>query len=163
MRWSAVPTVEEGLAAAVLDDPALLAAAEVRRADPGYLPVTPADVRDDELIASAAVVIALRRHAGRQQVSFGADGRVLERTGKDLREVDLLVGSGGVLRNQAAEVTDRVLSAVVGEDSPDGWQLPRAPRVAVDRDYVLAPAGLLAAEHPAAAYALLRSLRGPVT
>ena len=163
MRWSAVPTVEEGLAAGVLADPALLAAAEVRRADPGYLPVTPADARDDELIASAAVVLALRRHAGRQQVSFGADGRVLERTGKDLREVDLLVGSGGVLRNQADEVTDRVLSAVVGEDSPDGWQLPRAPRVTVDRDYVLAPAGLLAAEHPAAAYALLRSLRGPVT
>ena len=78
------------------------------------------------------------------------------------REVDLLVGSGGVLRNQADEVTDRVLSAVVGEDSPDGWQLPRAPRVTVDRDYVLAPAGPLAAEHPAAAYALLRSLRGPV-
>jgi hypothetical protein len=29
----------------------------------------------------------------------------------------------------------------------------------VDHDYVLAPAGLLAAEHPEAAYALLQTLR----
>jgi hypothetical protein len=30
--------------------------------------------------------------------------------------------------------------------------------VVVDRDYVLAPAGLLAAEHPQAAHALLKTL-----
>jgi hypothetical protein len=42
---------------------------------------------------------------------------------------------------------------------PGGWQLPRAPRTVVDVDYVLAPAGLLAHEHPRAAHALLGRLR----
>ena len=160
MRWSAVPTVEEGLAAGLLDDAERMrAAAEVRRADPAFLPVSEDDRRDDEAIATAAVGVALRRHAGRQQVGYSSGGRVVERSGKDLREIDLLVGSGGVLRNNDADVAGRVLGAVTGDDVPGGWQLPRAPRTVVDHDYVLAPAGLLAAEHPRAAHALLARLR----
>jgi uncharacterized protein (TIGR01319 family) len=159
MRWSAGPTVEEGLAAGLLTDAERLrAAAAVRRADPAFLPATPQDRCDDEEIATAAVGVALRRHAGRSQVAYGPGGRVVERSGKDLREVDLLVGSGGVLRANPAEVAGRVLGAVVG-DAADGWQLPRAPRTVVDHDYVLAAAGLLATDHPSAAHALLARLR----
>jgi uncharacterized protein (TIGR01319 family) len=160
MRWSAVPTVEEGLAAGLLDAAdadRLRSAAEVRRADPSLLPADRDDARDDERIATAAVGVALRRHAGRRQVAFGPDGRVVERSGKDLREVDLLVGSGGVLRNNPPELAARVLASVTG-DVPGGWQLPRAPRVVVDEDYVLVAAGLLVADHPEAAYDLLRRL-----
>jgi len=161
MRWSATSTVEEGVAAGVLpaeSSQSLMAAAEVRRAHPAYLPLDENEARHDELIASAAVMLALRRHAGRQQVSFGPDGRILERTGKDLREVAVLVGSGGILRNNLVEVTDQILSAVIGGDVAGGWQLPRAPRLVVDRDHVLAPAGLLADTHPEAAYRLLRRI-----
>jgi len=160
MRWSAVPTVEEGLAAGLLDAAdadRLRSAAEVRRADPAFLPAARDDARDDERSATAAVGVALRRHAGRRQVAFGPDGRVVERSGKDLREVDLLVGSGGVLRNNPPELAARVLASVTG-DVPGGWQLPRAPRVVVDEDYVLVAAGLLVADHPEAAYDLLRRL-----
>ncbi len=159
MRWSAVATVQEGVTAGLLDDaPALRAAADVRRRQPSYLPGTEGDRADDETIARAAVGVALRRHAGRSQVLFDAAGRVVERSGKDLREVDLLVGSGGVLRHQDPGVATRVLGAVTGE-VPGGWQLPSAPRVVVDHDYVLAPAGLLAERYPDAAHALLARLR----
>ncbi len=85
----------------------------------------------------------------------GPDGRVVERTGKDLREVALLVGSGGVLRHSSHP--DRILGALTGV-SPDGWQLPERPRVVVDRDYVLAAVGLLSERRPEAASALARSL-----
>jgi uncharacterized protein (TIGR01319 family) len=160
MRWSAVTTVREGLAAGlVADGDRLLPAAEARRRDPAFLPADGDDLRDDEAIASAAVGVALRRHAGRRQVAFDDRGRVVERTGKDLREVDLLVGSGGVLRSNPPEVAARVLDSVTGADVPGGWQLPRAPRVVVDADYVLAPAGLLARDHPRTAYRLLGRLR----
>lgn len=169
MRWSAVSTVEEGLASGVLpatEAASLRDAAVVRRTDPAFLPRSPAEARHDELIAVAAVAVAVRRHAGRRRVSFGPDpmtgsahgGRVVEQTGKDVREVDLLVGSGGILRNSPREVTDRILSSGTGADVPDGWQLPRAPRLAVDHDCVLAAAGLLADAHPTAAYALLRRI-----
>jgi uncharacterized protein (TIGR01319 family) len=152
MRWSAVTTVE----AAGLD---LVEAAVRRHDDPGYLPPDDAEADVDEAIAAAAVGLALRRHAGRSRVVVGPDGRVVERSGKDLREVDLLVGSGGVLRNGRPGVAGRVLADSTGEVE-DGWQLPRAPRVVVDRDYVLAAAGLLAAGHPDAAYRLAMHLTG---
>ena len=87
----------------------------------------------------------------------GGAGRVVERSGKDLREVDLLLASGGIFRNGRPGVEQRVLAGLVGEVE-GGWQLPRAARVVVDRDYVLAAAGLLAAAHPEAAYRLTRRL-----
>lgn len=160
MRWSAASTIEEGIVAGLVPESewvAVRAAAEVRRADPAFLPQSASESQSDERIAATALVLALRRHAGRQQVVFGPDGRVVERSGKDLREVDVLVGSGGVLRNNPLETTTRILSSAVERD-PAGWQLPRGPRVVIDSNYVLAPAGLLAREHPEAAYRLLQTL-----
>ena len=158
MRWSALSTVEAALAEGLL--PESLRDDAVRRSrEPGYLPDTDAERVVDEQIATAAVILAMRRHAGRSQVVVGPDGRVVQRTGKDLREVALLVGSGGVLRASGA-AAQRVLGAVVGHD-PRGWQLPECPRVVVDRDYVLAAVGLLAGEHPEAAARLAARLLGP--
>ena len=153
MRWSAVSTVEEaGLPDLARGGPSGAAS------DPGFLPQTEREHDEDEAIARAAVGLALRRHAGRSQVVVSPEGRVVERTGVDLREVDLVVGSGGVLRHGRAGVADRVLGPSVGRDGD--WQLPERARVVVDADYVLAAAGLLAAEHPDAAYRLVAGLAG---
>jgi uncharacterized protein (TIGR01319 family) len=156
MRWSAVPTVESAVAAGLVDpEPGLVEAAQLRHDDPAHLPSGPADTSYDVTIATAATVLAVRRHAGRSRVVLSDEGRVLERSGKDLREVELLVGSGGVLRNAAAGVADTVLRSVVGTD-PEGWQYPEHPAVVVDHDYVLAAIGLLADDHRDAAEALAR-------
>ncbi len=93
MRWSAVST------AAAAERPDLEDAAAVRTADPSYLPATDADRDDDEQLAGAAAGLALRRHAGRSRVVVSPEGRVVERSGVDLREVDLVVLSGGALRH----------------------------------------------------------------
>ncbi len=149
MRWSAVTTVAEaGLVD--LEEPAAR-----RQRDPSYLPDSDAEADADEAIARAAVGLALRRHAGRSRVVVSPEGRVVERTGKDLREVALLVGSGGVLRNGRPGVADRVLADSIGAHLEGGWQLPERARVVVDVDYVLAAAGLLAGPHPDAAYRLV--------
>ncbi len=158
MRWSAVPTVEAAQEAGLEMASGLSAAAERRRADPAMVPRSGDEQAADLQIASAAVALAVRRHAGRQRVVFGADGRLVERSGKDLREVDLLVGSGGVLRHATPVDASRVLAAATGEGGDGGWLMPREPRLVVDRDYVLAAAGLLAEEHPDAAYALVSRL-----
>jgi uncharacterized protein (TIGR01319 family) len=152
MRWSAPTTVTE------VGRTDLAAAAERRHADPGYLPETDEEVEIDEAIATAAVGVALRRHAGRSRVVVSPEGRVVERSGQDLREVDLLVCSGGVFRNGKPGLTRRALSGSTGEHVDGGWQLPRRPRVLVDHDYVLAAAGLLAERHPEAAYRLVTGL-----
>lgn len=152
MRWSAVTTVE---AAGRAD---LVEAATRRRAEPGWVPGDAAEQDVDLDIACAAVRIALERHAGRSRVVVSPEGRVVERSGKDLREVDLLVGSGGVLRHGGPDAVRRVLLPSTGEELEGGWQLPRAPEVVVDRDYVLAAAGLLVADHPQEAHVLVSRL-----
>ncbi|MFW6774448.1 glutamate mutase L [Nocardioides sp. CPCC 205120] len=150
VRWSAAGVVE----AAGLDDPALVAAAARRTADPGLVATTAAERAEDLALARAAVVAAVRRHAGR--------ARAVERGGTDLRDVDLLVGSGGVLRHAPADAAADLLAAATGAGTADpaGWRVPRAPRVVVDTAYVLAAAGLLAAGHPAAARALVTAPTG---
>jgi uncharacterized protein (TIGR01319 family) len=156
MRWSAVSTIEEGYAADLIGEDQVAAArvgAKGRQSHPDYLPESGAARDLDRRIAGAAIGVALRRHAGRSQVVFSPDGRIVERTGKDLREVALLVGSGGVLRHT------RNPQALLRQESEGSWQLPEHPRVVIDTDYVLAPAGLLAAEHPEAARSLLSRLQ----
>ncbi|MDG4797754.1 glutamate mutase L [Micromonospora sp. WMMD1082] len=154
VRWSAPgvvrAAVEERLVAAGEAD-GLAAAAAVRAADPGLLPDDAVGRAVDARIAALAATVAVRRHA--RGVGTG------ERSGRDLRDVRLLVGSGGVLRYAGGGDAVAVLGAVLG-DHAGGWALPRAARSVVDVDYVLAAAGLLAAEHPVALRALLRALAG---
>ncbi|OLE25930.1 MAG: glutamate mutase [Actinobacteria bacterium 13_1_20CM_3_71_11] len=140
VRWSATGVVEAALGERLLDPAAaapLTAAAQRRAADPDLLPGDEAERQVDARLAELAATVALRRH-GRE---------------RDLRDVQLVIGSGGVLRHGSA---DRVLAAPLS-DHAGGWPLPRAAIAVVDRDYVLAPAGLLAPEYPDAALALLRS------
>jgi uncharacterized protein (TIGR01319 family) len=157
MRWSAVSTVAAAREAGLLDS-RLVIAAEARRDDPGMMAGSDDEARADVAIAMAAVTLAVRRHAGRQQVVWSPDGRLVERSGKDLRDVGLVIGSGGVLRHGTEDDARAVLSAATGDHVEGGWLVPRAPRLVVDHDYVLAAAGLLAAEHPVAAYRLLEPL-----
>jgi uncharacterized protein (TIGR01319 family) len=154
MRWSAVTTAR----AAGRDD--LMPAARRRRDDVGFVPVDAAEQDLDEELAREAVGLALRRHAGRSKVVVSPEGRVVERSGKDLRGVGLLVGSGGVLRHGRSGTPARVFAGSIGAVE-GGWQLPERPQVTVDQQYVLAAAGLLATEHPEAARRLVSHLAHP--
>ncbi|TYC20261.1 glutamate mutase L [Micromonospora sp. MP36] len=150
MRWSAPGVVRAAAEERLLtggEEERLAAAAAVRAADPGFLPADDTDRADDRRIAELAATVALRRHA-----RGAATG---ERAGRDLRDVKLMVGSGGVLRHAPAGDAAAVLAAVL-TDHAGGWPLPRAARAVVDVDYVLAAGGLLAADHPGAAARLLR-------
>jgi hypothetical protein len=83
--------------------------------------------------------VALRRHA---------------RGGKDLREVALVVGSGGVLRHATPDRAAAALAPAT-TDLGGGWAVPEGARTVVDTRYVLAAAGLLADDHPEVGAALL--------
>jgi uncharacterized protein (TIGR01319 family) len=152
MRWSAPST------AAAADRPDLAEAARARQTQPGYLPEDDVEADLDEQLASAAVGLALRRHAGRSRVVVSPEGRVIERTGKDLREIDLLVCSGGIFRHGRDGVAGRVLEGSIGADVPGGWQLPVGPRVVTDHQSVLAAVGLLSAAYPRTARRLAERL-----
>ncbi|HEX5204313.1 glutamate mutase L [Paractinoplanes rhizophilus] len=111
------------------------------------LPPTP---ESDRSLAAAAAIVALRRHARGHSPGPGEP-----RTGgRDLRDVRLVVGSGGVLRHGGGRY---VLEAVLA-DTAGGWAAPVTARTVVDERYVLAAAGLLAIDHRDAAAALVNTL-----
>jgi len=157
VRWNAVGIVDAAVAERLVepvDGPQLRRAAERRAAEPGFLPDSPAEAAVDTRLASLAVTVALRRHA-RPHTSGEA-----RYPGKDLRRVRLVVGSGGVFRHGRPDDVTVMLAPAVA-DIGGGWRVPERATTTVDQRYVLAAAGLLAAEFPVAAAALLeRELTG---
>ncbi|SNS62451.1 conserved hypothetical protein [Asanoa hainanensis] len=150
MRWTAPDVIAAATAERLPVDDGLEAAAAKRAGAPGFVPDSDAERALDRRIAALAATVAVRRHAR------DPAGRIA----RDLRDVRLLVGSGGVLRHAAPGEAKEVLDAVL-TDYAGGWPVPRAAHPVVDGSYVLAAAGLLAADHPNAARALLdRHLRG---
>jgi uncharacterized protein (TIGR01319 family) len=146
LRWSAPSVLTAAMSERLLtveEAMALTPAAQARADRPHAVPGTDGDRATDATITRLAATIAVRRHARAGTVSA-----------IDLQQVRLVVGSGGVLRHG---IDAGVLEAVLA-DHAGGWALPRSARTTVDRDYVLAPAGLLAAEHPEVARALSHRL-----
>ncbi|MFC5379516.1 glutamate mutase L [Aquipuribacter nitratireducens] len=138
MRWSA-PGVLDAAATERLDvprlrDDAVVDAVGALAARPDHVPVDPAGEHLDTAVATGAAVTAVRRHA-----RPGAPGG----PGRPLRDVELLVGSGGVLRHGDAARARAVLGAVL-DDHAGAWHVPDAAVPVVDRDYVLCALGLLA-------------------
>jgi uncharacterized protein (TIGR01319 family) len=105
---------------------------------------------DDPLsLGEAAATVALRRHL-RAEAAYGPGGA-------GARGVGLVVLSGGVFRHADPVAVDGVVARLAADRGGAGSVLSGTP-VVVDRRYVLAAAGLLAAEHPDAAAGLLREL-----
>jgi hypothetical protein len=77
----------------------------------------------------------------------------LVRDGPDLREVPLFLGTGGVFAHRPDG--EAILRRVLERRAPRSLA-PEEPALRVDRTYVMATAGLLATEDPAAAERLLR-------
>jgi uncharacterized protein (TIGR01319 family) len=144
MRWNATGVVAAAVAERLVDEAeaSLLRRAADRRAhDPSYLPDDDAEREVDARLAELAVTVALRRHG---------------RGGKNLREVRLVVGSGGALRHADAGTRARILGPATS-DLGGGWPVPEKARTTVDEQYVLVAAGLLAGDHADVASRLLRS------
>lgn len=141
MRWSATGIVEAAGRESLPLTPAAHEYAARVHADIAHLPSSPAEWSSERELAAAAAVLAVRRH--------GRPARPGEAP-RALKEVGLLIGSGGVLRHAdaalAAEVLDRVLA-----DHGGGWIVPAAAAGAVDAAYLLFAIGLLAEKYPQAA------------
>jgi uncharacterized protein (TIGR01319 family) len=152
MRWNATGVLAAARAERLDVEPGLVEYAERVQADPGYVPApggadraAGAPTDGDARLAELAVTVALRRH-GRPAVPSAAP--------RPLRDVALVVGSGGVLRHHDDRVRQQVLRPALA-DHGGGWRVPSRARAAVDDQYVLFAAGLLAADFPAGAAGLL--------
>jgi uncharacterized protein (TIGR01319 family) len=144
MRWSAPGVVAAARAERLLDPAAadaLQLYADAAAAEPALLPVDERQQRDDAILAELAVTVAVLRHA--RPPTPAASPR-------PLRDVGLVVGSGGALRHGSDAVRRQVLGPVIG-DHAGGWKVAEHAALAVDERYVLFAAGLLAEHSPIAA------------
>ncbi|HEX3787248.1 MAG TPA: glutamate mutase L [Pseudonocardiaceae bacterium] len=134
MRWSAPGVVAEAEAERLLSGAELVslrAAARFRADHVEFVPAGPIESTVDVRLAGLAAVLALRRHLRL------VDGRL------GPRGAGLLVLSGGVFRHaNPAELS--TVEDILRAD-PVLRPVLRHAAVVVDTDYVLAPAGLLAA------------------
>jgi len=149
MRWNAPGVVAAARSEHLLEDDGagcdhLAAYADHLAAHPGHLPDVP---DDDARLARLAVTVAARRHG--RPAGPASEPR-------PLRDVGLVVGSGGVLRHHDDRVRREVLRPLVS-DHGGGWRVPERARLAVDERYVLFAAGLLRDDAAAAAARLARS------
>jgi uncharacterized protein (TIGR01319 family) len=142
MRWNATGVVEAARAERLPVSAELDAYAHRVHDEPDFIPSTP---EDDAALAELAVTVALRRH-GRAPNPAASP--------RPLKDVGLVVGSGGVLRHNDDAVRSRVLRPAV-TDHGGGWRVPERARLVVDDRYVLFAAGLLAPEARTAAARLV--------
>jgi uncharacterized protein (TIGR01319 family) len=121
------------------------------------LPESDEDAAFDVALARSAVAVAARRHAGTVEVAYGPRGKFYVQTGKDLRRVKTLVGTGGIFASSPRSEADAALSAASQASDEGGALLPEAAARYVDSDYVLYAAGLLSERAPEAAVRMLRA------
>jgi uncharacterized protein (TIGR01319 family) len=106
----------------------------------------------DRALARAAVRLAVKRHAGTVETVYTVSGPAIVQRGKDLSEVGVVIGTGGALVHSPDPAA--ILSTVLA-DAADPFSLrPRAPRLLLDREYILYACGLLGQVEPQAALAL---------
>ncbi len=135
---------------------ALDAKVEEMLAEVSAIPQTARQVAFGLALTECAARVALERHVGRYVHYYGPGGRRTLAEGKDLTAAALAIGTGGAFSRLPGgrEVLARVLRR------PPGLELwPRDARAVVDREYVMAAAGMLARDYPeAAARVLVKSL-----
>jgi uncharacterized protein (TIGR01319 family) len=130
--------------------------AEERSAQPGFLPTNRVELDTDIELAQAAIALALRRHAGQLAVTLTSEGAVLERRGRDLREVGTIVLTGGIFAHAPRAALDGVFRWLREQTAAQALLLPKKARVILDRRYVLAAAGLLATKNEEPAWRLIK-------
>jgi hypothetical protein len=145
MRSAAAGVLVEGQAEGVVDPvEADLLGPTVERmtSEVAYVPRDPGGAAEDRRIAALAAVLAVRRHLTADEADTVAD-------------IGLLVLTGGVFRRPDAHALPAVVATLRADVELAG--LLAKAQVAVDADFVVAPAGMLvAAGHDGAARTLLQ-------
>lgn len=121
---------------------------------PGLVPQcgTPNKCIDDAM-AGAAVKIGAARHCGKIETVFTIVGQAFSQTGKDLGQVETVIGTGGPIIN--AEKPAEVLANAVYTPADTNILKPIKPGLMVDAKYIMASMGLLSRLEPEAALRIM--------
>ncbi|MBP6654317.1 MAG: glutamate mutase L [Propionivibrio sp.] len=139
------------LARAGIDRETLIHHANALAARPDFVATTTHDEHLDTLLAGICVGHACARHAGRSSSVFTPEGEVQVQTGRDLRRIDKVIGSGGWLaRADAFSPSDWFADHAIDERGRRVL-MPQRFDYYRDEDYLFPLLANLARAYPSAA------------
>lgn len=107
-----------------------------------FLPKTEEDLNVDLSLGTCAAQAAMERHAGTIEALWGPQGQYYVQHGKDLTEVKVLIGTGGIfIHHPQADLILR--KTLFSPESPFSLR-PKSPVIYTDAKYCLYAVGLLA-------------------
>ena len=116
-------------------------------ANPSTLaPAGSAEEQLEELLAKKAIEIAVERHCGSIERSFTPMGEIYVMTGKDLSDIDCIIGIGGSLVN--SKHPEAILDGAKYNPQKFHFMKPKKPRYYLDKKYIFASMGLLSTVDP---------------
>jgi len=155
VRWNAINIVERLPEMAGGGDPDVRDRAARLTKAVDFIPDDATSAQFDVQLAHDAVILAVGRHVGQLETIYTPDGPMAILHGKDLSDLQVVIGTGGVLRYGLD--AGRVMAGALYDQAEPSVLRPRNPKLYVDADYILASAGLLAEVNPGAAVRLMLS------
>lgn len=107
--------------------------------NPEYISEEESEKKLDCIIANICVNLSVERHAGSLRPTYKSGRNVMVQKGKDLREINLIIGTGGVMVN-----SDDYKEILKNYKSDDPNKLnPIKSELYLDKNYILSAMGLL--------------------
>lgn len=120
----------------------------------GKVPVDDRDHQVDVGLATAALDVAMKRHAGTIEEIYLPSGKVMIQRGKDLKDIKCIIGTGGIFAY--GRLPGWILSAGCYDDVRPESLRPLQPDMFIDERYIMFAIGLLAEEHPGKALRIMK-------
>lgn len=120
----------------------------------GPIPRTDKEVRFIERMTREALLLSLRRHAGRIRHYYTATGKKTIAEGKDLTAVEYVIGTGGALTRLPARM--EILKAAGTMNKGLELYPPESVKTLIDGEYIMASLGVLSKKYPEDALKLLK-------
>ncbi len=114
--------------------------------DVEYIPQNKLEAELDAGLAKAAVDLAVQRHVGEIETVYSPFGESYVQHGKDLTDLDLVIGTGGVVVHN--EAPGQILKEGLFREANPKVLAPKEPEFRLDAEYILSVVGLLAEVTP---------------
>lgn len=125
-----------------------------RYKDVKLLPENSHDEFIDQFLAEMCAYRAMHRHCGRITEVLTPMGKVFNQVGKDLSEVNYVIGTGGVIINSKQQY--QILRQTTNILNNPTELRPNDPDFLIDNDYIMAAMGLLSKIQPMVALKIMK-------
>lgn len=110
-----------------------------RQKNPFMISENEEELRFDEIMAKNCVRISVLRHGGKLRATYINGRDVLVQSGKDLRKIKVVIGTGGIILN--SRNPDDILE--VAKEPRKNRLLPENPEFYIDKKYIMSAMGVL--------------------